>query len=366
MENPYIVVEQKQEKKRRGALAILLAIAFCAILAIGSTFAYLTWTANQTPNRVTTGQLTADLLEPEFSTTAVTDNWKDGVANENTVKYTAPDGTAIPKNAYSMIPGDQFSKNPFVVNTSKSNAKGYAGIKLEFQKYNGSDWEALDADLVMACYTIDTTGANAENTKVGFGDFGANWYQIGEDGSLTDLSGSSAASDGTQKATAASEMYFINNVALSPMGVDDAANMDFNNNSTWGYSGDYASSQLFAKVTCAKSATTDDLNALATELAWTDDDGNAGTPAWRIVCSGAILQDTGTAPASMAEAAQKEFGLDMIDKLDAISSVNNGTGAKPTSSTGVRENLNANSSYYITSNTLTNANALPEPAPNNL
>ena len=68
MENPYIVVEQKQEKKRRGALAILLAIAFCAILAIGSTFAYLTWTTNQTANRMTTNpKVTADLLEPAWT-----------------------------------------------------------------------------------------------------------------------------------------------------------------------------------------------------------------------------------------------------------------------------------------------------------
>ena len=383
MENPYIVVEQKQEKKRRGALAILLAIAFCAILAIGSTFAYLTWTANQTPNRVTTGELTADLLEPAYTTQAVSDNTDaDGNVNATTgTLFKAGDGVAIPANAYSVVPGSQFQKNPFVVNTSKATtAKGYAGIKLEFQKWTGTangdeggSWSTMSQDEVtalMKVYRIDKEATNAADTAAGWGAMGSGWLQIASDGTAKDATTAT-------NITSAPEMYFVNTTSLQSMGEmkvnnsSDYANIDnANDNKNWGYTlgGNFATSALFNYVTCVKGASQTNIVAVQDILKNSNTlaSGKTFTPGWRIVCSGAILQDLGTPPAA---SDTEDFNKDMIAKLDDVSTTVNGQTAatgKPTKSTGMRENLNGNWSTYIKNNTITNANGLPEPSPNNL
>ena len=428
MENPYIVVEQKQEKKRRGALAILLAIAFCAILAIGSTFAYLTWTANQTPNRVTTGELTADLLEPAYTTQAVSDNTDaDGNVNATTgTLFKAGDGVAIPANAYSVVPGSQFQKNPFVVNTSKATtAKGYAGIKLEFQKWVATDtsgndkgkWTTMsqeEVNKIMKIYNIGKTQVSTTATSTatvesggtlataGFHLLGDGWQQLeptmssddtpavtGYTGVLSTAPTSDA--DTTNVITATPEMYFINTNALTSMGelkhnnASDVADFDNNAETTnWGYTLDNskgATTALFNYVTCIPSASQTDITAVNDILKYSQTaalaSGKTFTPGWRIVCSGAILQDiiNPSDSSSTTEAtatAAKNYNLDMKAKLDAVSSTNGNTDTddkkyvKPSSATGTRENLAGNFSQYLKNNEATNANAIPEPSPNNL
>ena len=196
MENPYIVIEQKDEKKHRGALAIILTIAFCAILAVGGTFAYLTWTTNKTPNRFTTDyNVTADLLEPA---------WTNAITTAGDTAAYASDNTLIPAAANDMVPGVEVAKNPFVVNTTKdgdettSGVKAFGGIKLQFQKWvantagsgTGSshtetgDWvnmTANEVDKLMAVYAFTTaTGSSTTTAGINTTDnaLGTNWVQI--------------------------------------------------------------------------------------------------------------------------------------------------------------------------------------------
>ena len=243
MENPYIVVEQKQEKKRRGALAILLAIAFCAILAIGSTFAYLTWTTNQTANRMTTNpNVTADLLEPA---------WTQAITTSGDNAAYGSDNVLIPKAANNMVPGSVVAKNPFVVNTTKvgdeatSGVDAYAGMKLQFQKWVSTTggagtgaahdegatgyWVNMtsnEVDTLLAVYGFSQKGASAtpSTTSAGINNFdsgtstgnplGANWVQITDNKSYGcgTKDGTNAISAGQANQTGA--MYFYNTEAL--------------------------------------------------------------------------------------------------------------------------------------------------------
>ena len=182
-EDSVIVIDRQEERKKRGALAVILAIAFIALLGIGSTFAYLTWTANQTPNRETMGELTADLIEPTYTNAAITDNGgtidTKGATSGITVasaQYYASDGKLIPQNAANMIPSSEYAKNPFVVNTSKAaDAYGFAGLKVQFQKWNkttdgdkGGTWvDMTDTDVskLLAVYSISS---NPNSTTAGF------------------------------------------------------------------------------------------------------------------------------------------------------------------------------------------------------
>ena len=115
-EESVIVIDREEERKKRGALAVILALVFIALLGVGSTFAYLTWTANQTPNRETMGSLTADMLEPAYSNTAITDNGgtvgTKMTYSADKVKYVASDGKLIPKGASNMIPSSEYMQNP--------------------------------------------------------------------------------------------------------------------------------------------------------------------------------------------------------------------------------------------------------------
>jgi hypothetical protein len=133
-----VVIEQQGENKKRGALAVILAVAFVAMLGIGSTFAYLTWTGNQTPNRFTVDTpLSGDLVEPL---------WVKGTEASRTAKDTdgssltekAADGTIIPLAAGMTEKGTMIAKNPYVVNTSFNGTTGsraYAAVRLTFQKW---------------------------------------------------------------------------------------------------------------------------------------------------------------------------------------------------------------------------------------
>ncbi len=353
-QDPMIVIEQKDENKKRGALAVILAIAFVAILAIGGTFAYLTYTANQTPNRFTTGGLTADLIEPSWNKASVTDNGgtlaKDGsVSGPVTAKYTSGDGTLIPYGAAGQLPGSTVNKNPFVINTStNADVKGYAGIKVQFQKWNktktgdeGGSWVNCSEDEtkhILAVYNIESTATDNDESKIaGITSLGANWSQVKADGTTV-------ASAGTVNEKG--QMYFVNSASLKSLGsltsaVDEDATSD-----TWGYTcgGDdpYATTELFKTVTFCKGATQANINALLGDLdptAVTLDEGKTFTPGWRMVVSGAIIQDVDQTLDSGDYAA-------LATLLDATSSVNRGDSAKPTKATGARSTSTLGS-YYV-------------------
>ena len=195
-----VVIEQQGENKKRGALAVILAVAFVAMLGIGTTFAYLTYQGNQTPNRFTTDVgISVDLLEPSWVA-------GDGVASDGK--------TGIPVEADNTQPTDAEAakKDPYVVNTSRignedqSGVSVYAGIKLTFQKWvatgvtNGADGSHTETGQyvnmtqdetakLLNCYQFAAT------SKVGEGDGYAGdnagmfiddgWIQVKADGSGT-------------------------------------------------------------------------------------------------------------------------------------------------------------------------------------
>jgi hypothetical protein len=134
-----VVIEQQGENKKRGALAVILAVAFVAMLGIGSTFAYMQWTGNQTPNRFTVDKgLKADLVEPAWTKAAAASTGYPDVASDGTTK--------IPHlaNNFSTV-GTTVAKDPYVVNTSmvgneqdQAGADAYVAIRLTFQKWVAS------------------------------------------------------------------------------------------------------------------------------------------------------------------------------------------------------------------------------------
>lgn len=354
-QDPMIVIEQKDENKKRGALAVILAIAFVAILAIGGTFAYLTYTANQTPNRFTTGGLTADLLEPSWNKAAVGDNGGTLVADGSvtgtvTAKYTSGDGTLIPHGAAEQLPGSTVSKNPFVINTStNADVKGYAGIKVQFQKWNktktgdeGGTWVNCSEDEtknILAVYNIESTATdNDESKTAGITSLGDDWSQVKADGSAV-------ASAGTVNEKG--QMYFVNSASLKSLGSLTAAVDEDATSDTWGYTAGgenpYATTELFKTVTFCKGATQANINTLLGDLDPTSvelDTGKTFTPGWRMVVSGAIIQDVGQTLDSGDYAA-------LVTLLDATSSVNRGDSAKPTKATGARSTSTLGGWYKV-------------------
>ena len=329
-QDPMIVIEQKDENKKRGALAVILAIAFVAILAIGGTFAYLTYTANQTPNRFTLGELSADLLEPEWTNAALTDNGGTS-ADKDTVKYYGADGVAIPKKAAYMIPGQEVDKNPFIVNTSTTaDALGFGAIKVQFQKVNAAgtayaNMSNSDVEKLLKCYYIGHT-ASDESTAAGFTDLGDDWSQYLTASSTT--AGYGAASAGLANSDGA--MYFVNKARVAPLASLETQPAGSSTSGTWGYTlGTCTTSELFTEVRFIDTAAQTDIDALKNILGGT-------TKGWRMVLSGAMIQTT-TAdddPTTVDSYWAKNFKT----ILDAKTNVNNTTSGKPTAASGMRAN----------------------------
>ena len=227
-----VVIEQQGEQKKRGALAVILAVAFVAMLGIGTTFAYLTYVGNQTPNRFTTDRgLTVDVLEPA---------WTQGAKDAGgEYPYIASDGIGIPKTANNMseATGAQVvAKDPFVVNTSKVGNEtdpgkdAYVGIRLTFQKWVATKVSGDEADhteegqyvtmsdgevdKLLAVYALTTQASGSVDTAAA--DTAATpgitvnegWTQVVK--STGGESNSGKSTDGA--------MYFVYKTALAPVG----------------------------------------------------------------------------------------------------------------------------------------------------
>ncbi len=317
MGTPYIVIEQKEDKKRRGAIAIVLAIAIALILAVGGTYAYLTYTANQTPNRFTTDpNITADVLEPAWTNAA-------GASDHGT----ASDGTtAIPAAADNMLPGSVVGKNPFVVNTSKNGSDEYAGLKVQFQKWNGTtyvDMTGNEVATLLSCYAF-TTATTTKTTTAGFTGLGSNWTQIVD-----------AAADGTYGVTtvgtanSTGAMYFYNTSKIEAETTDEAV-AENTTGDTWNIPEAKKTTSLFTYVRFVDKATQDQINAMNKIL---NPDGTITDPGWRVLVSGAAIQAT-------ADNTAAEFATDTSANwktlLDAKSTTDASSTSKPTAASGVR------------------------------
>ena len=349
-----VVIEQQGEQKKRGALAVILAVAFVAMLGIGTTFAYLTYVGNQTPNRFTTDRgLTVDVLEPA---------WTAGVeAGNYEYPNIASDGIAIPATANNMseTTGHQVvAKDPFVVNTSKvgnesdPGKNAYVGIRLTFQKWvatsatgNESDhteeghYVTMDDREVKALLKVyalaaDTsaisTSADDLRTEPGL-SLGTGWSQVNyETGAVVTTEGQGFGSS-TNGA-----MYFVYNNSLVPvgdLGTTDAT-ADMNTKATASsLSGKKASSTaLFNKVVYCNNADTGDDTAVAnqddyrstlanylnkgkfkgtkevtkngkTEEVELFEDNATTDPGWRVIVSTAAIEDTNEAAGVADQAA---------------------------------------------------------------
>ncbi len=362
MANPYIVIEQKDEKKKRGALAIILAIAFVAILAIGGTFAYLTYTANQTPNRFTTDpNITADVLEPM---------WTNAIDTTASNTYKASDGTAVPEKADNMMPGDEVAKNPFVVNTSKNGSDEYVALKLQFQKYvqpgeststtndGYVNMTSAEVDALFAVYAFGGTESAATGTSTTNAGWTtpSGWTQIvyandtaagTTDGTSTGVTAGKANSNGSMyfyydtKIAAETTAQAQAEAASTTTGEDESAVTKAED--YWKIPNTVRTSPLFTFVRYANGATQDKINALNNVLKGgkgksASDTGSANyttDPGWRVVISGAAIQataDNTAASHATTNATEKYTTLLDANKTTDGSS----TDSKPTAASGVR------------------------------
>lgn len=331
-QNPYIVIEQKEESKKRTWVAVVLAVAFVAILGIGGTFAYLTWTTNQTPNRFTTDPtITADLLEPAWTNAA-----------KDSDHGTASDGTDIPAKADNMLPSSVVAKNPFVVNTSNNGADIYAGMKLQFQKWVADDtdkakgsYQNMTKDEVatlLTCYgflqdegTINSeAGINTLNNKLG-----SNWTQV-----TTAMSGASTyGADNEGEANSDGAMYFYNTEIIKAE-TSNEAEQENTTSDDWNIPTTKKTSSLFTHVRFINNATQANINELNKVLK--TDAKSPSDPGWRVVISGAAIQAT-----TGGKTADQFVAVDGTENwktlLDANSrTTDSSSTSKPTTPTGVR------------------------------
>ncbi len=298
MENqtPTVVIEQQGEKRRRGGLVWLLALAFVAVLAIGGTFAYLTYTTNQAVNRITTDPvLTADLLEPNWDAAA-----KTAAAVTDTSKQTkdASGSYFIPANASNMLPGSSVAKDPTIVNTSNGGAKMFAGMMLQFQVWDDSDgakkYVNMTAQQVadtLAIYNLSTT---ENSTTAGLG-LGTGWTQITAYGTETTAAKPAAGQTTGNKVYVDSDgcMYFYYGTALDAQ--SSKITTDVDTDTVDGIDAGAKTSALFSYVNFMKAATQaqiDEFNktVIKSKSAFPNETGFNATTGWRIIVKGAGIQ----------------------------------------------------------------------------
>lgn len=331
-----VVIDQQAPHKLRGGMAGMIAIALLLTISVGGTYAYITWSGNQTPNRFTNEEfLTCDLIEPAWTNAALTDyglsedaTSADTVGTDVTVYYSGEgENIAIPKAATYQAPGSFFKKNPFIINTSTYNGDvtrpadnptgyGYAAMKIQFQKMGAdgtyTNMTKDDVKALFNCYyigNVEGTGdaqiPNAE-TAAGWGgsdhsNLGANWVQL--------TSAQGFGENGVNEASNAGAMYFMYKTPLAPLGetvnnettggaardaispklgeIKEVANSD-----TWGYTtgSSYATTPLFQGVRYADATTQANIDALKKVL---DPEGavtnNGHVASWRMVITSAII-----------------------------------------------------------------------------
>lgn len=299
-QNPTIMVERADEKRRTGLAAGVVGIALVAALGVGGTLAYLTYTTNQEMNRFTTNpNITADLLEPEWSSAAL--------AAEHA---TSPDSKAIPKAADNMIPGCEVSKNPFVVNTSVNKAKAWAGIKLQFEKWDST--QGANGE-----YVSMTDDEVAKLLKV---------YSLYAANKVSPPAGPSAGivmGDGwTESATQAKDgaKYYYYDTALEAETAEDH-NAENASSATLNIPAAKRTTCLFDKVKFLESATQTDIDALNTVLG----DKN---PSWRVTVTGAVIGATGAQGETAATFVDDTHGVSWKAVLDGAQASAAGTGVR--------------------------------------
>ncbi len=340
MENqtPTVVIEQQGEKRRRGGLVWLLALAFVAVLAIGGTFAYLTYTTNQAVNRITTDPvLTADLIEPAWSAAAQTASKATAAADQT---KDASGEYYIPKAASNMLPGTEVAKDPTVVNTSNGGAHMYAGMMLQFQVWDedgGEDGSGVYKNMTaqqvadtLAIYGLSST--QNDNTTAGITlptkSDTDEWTQITSYGTETTASVADASNNKLKVYVGDNgEMYFYNSKDLAAL--TDTVTTDATGSAT---TQDTAkTSPLFQYVRFLDAATQDQIdqfNKTVIEskssglVTKTDESGTTtivgnATTGWRIVVKAAGIQVTYNSDGDATKAASAYAVADNA-KVDGI------------------------------------------------
>ncbi len=341
MENqtPTVVIEQQGEKRRRGGLVWLLALAFVAVLAIGGTFAYLTYTTNQAANRITTDPvLTADLLEPNWDAAA-----KTAAAVTDTDKQTkdASGNYFIPADASNMLPGSSVAKDPTIVNTSNGGAKMFAGMMLQFQVWDDSNdakkYVNMTAQQVadtLAIYNLSTT----ENSTTAGLTLGNKWTQITDAAYGTETTAQQADARGnTAKVTVSTGtetggtgdsgcMYFYYSDALDAQSSKITTDTD----TVDGIDAKAKTSALFSYVNFMKAATQgqiDEFNnsVIKSKSAFPNQTSYNATTGWRIIVKGAGIQsvDSNTAAGYVSKADGVQW-LTLLDP-DTVNTTYNDT-----------------------------------------
>lgn len=114
-------------KKKKGLIAAL-SVTLAAVVAAGTTLAYL---FNKTEEKVNVftfaDNVRAELDEP---------NWD-------------------PDAGLNLVPGSQMDKDPQITNTSMNAVDEYAAIKITFQKGDGATMSDAEAEKLMGLITID-------------------------------------------------------------------------------------------------------------------------------------------------------------------------------------------------------------------
>ncbi len=297
MENvPTIVIEQENgQHKKRGALTVGVSLAVVAALGLGGTLAYLTYTTNKAENRFTSDQndkpmnVTADLLEPK---------WDDAVTAEKrkpeNEQAKSSDNKVIPEKASRMLPGYSVDKDPFIVNTTENGGKAFVGMKLQFVKWNGSDYVAMSATEVDQLLAVYTLTSNNSRTATGLDLNQSDWTQIvnsTDDGYTFPTTAGHAGADGA--------MYFYYNNKLSAETGAQAQGeatapltADMNDE---GGTGKITTKSLFTRLAVAQDATQSAIDTLYETLKGSITDADPATPSpadfpgWKVEITGAAI-----------------------------------------------------------------------------
>lgn len=114
-------------KKKKGLIAAL-SVTLVAVIAAGTTLAYLFNKTEEAVNVFTfADNVRAELDEPSWD----------------------------PEEGLDLVPGAQMDKDPQITNTSKNAVDEYAAIKITFQKGDGTTLTDAEAEKLMGLITID-------------------------------------------------------------------------------------------------------------------------------------------------------------------------------------------------------------------
>ncbi len=312
---PTVIIEQKEDKeKKRGLLTTGASLAVVAAMGLGGTLAYFTYTTNLFQNMFTTDKemkITADTLEPA---------WEAGKAAAD--HKTASDGSSIPVGAAAMKPSSHVDKDPFVANTSKNGNKVFAGLMLQFYKWEPGSGSAAgryvpmssaEVDTLLAVYSIG--GANPSSAGM---HAGTNWTQI---------VGGQYSTFGLGHANANGAMYFYYRdpiAALTEQQGTDEKQGTFKVEAKKAYS----TENLFTNVQFM-NATDAQIQALKTLLASGTGSDAGSQPGWKVDVKGGAIDAEGFTDPRGAEAfIDTLHGVSWKSVLDAA--------ASPDAKSGVR------------------------------